>query len=151
MPGFTPIDFTNTTGWTTANVLAVKAATEQTVANNLGVQTTSLSYGQTEQYIYNNPSLFTPLNTQAFQIYRNIILKSLTDIVVAGFQSILENILIVAGSATYSNVAFTLGRNLNLDNGIVLATSVTAEQYILQQVLTAAQTFGAIFPQLRQS
>lgn len=148
-PGFVPTDFDNITGWTTMSILSVKSATDFKVAEKLEVNVSSLSYNEIEKYVFDHPDIFDQTIFQALRLYRYIILKSLTDIITNSLLQIFEDILIVTGSMSYSDVALTLCNQLNVNNRKSLELTVEAERNVIKKALNAVNTYGAIFPQLR--
>lgn len=145
MPGFIPTDFDHITGWTAQSVLSVKESVEKIIEG----QKSNLSLSEVEDFVIKNPSLFASGVNQALRLYRFVILKNLTDIIMANLKQIFEDILLVAGSSLYSEITLTLGRQLNVDNKRTLETNVDVERKIINQAVRAANTYGAIFPQLR--
>lgn len=148
-PGFMPTDFERITGWTTYEVLQSKEIAEIITAENLEVQVTELSFNEVEQFATENSELFPADTMQALRIYRYVVLRNLTKIVTDSLRQMLEELLLVAGTAKFSDIALTLGIQLNLDNRKSLETSVDAERRVLDIVGRTAVKFRAIFPQLR--
>lgn len=150
-PGFIPIDFDALSGWPSLTVLATKEIITVKVANFLEVKSQTLSFNDIEDYVFNNNSQFNDTERQCLTIYRYVVLKNLNEIIIDNIEQILEDILLISGSALFSNIGTNLGINLNINNRKILEASVTAEQFVLNLASSASGTFGAIFPQLRQS